>query len=76
MGQTIFQVTVKYQDTKVFSLQMDGFPQRNAAKPSPPPSPDCYTSESQAAELGWKHDIQFVDFHITLLFTLQEINAI
>lgn len=76
MGQTIFLVTVKYQDTKVFSLQMDGFPQRNAVKPSPPPSPDCYSSESQAVELGWKHDIQFVAVHIILLFSLQEINAI
>ena len=76
MGQTIFLITVKYQDTEVFSLQMDGFPQRAAVKPSPLPSPDCYSSESQAAELGWKRDIQFVDFHIILLFSLQEINPI
>ena len=67
MGQTIFLVTIKYQDTEVFSLQMDDFPQRTAVKPSPPSSPDCYSSESQAVELGWKHDIQFVDFHIILL---------
>lgn len=69
---TISLITLKYQDTDVFSLQMGSSPIGEGCELHL--APHCYIFESQAVEVGWEHDVQFVDFHVTLPFSVQNIN--